>query len=83
MEKGFKRTLVGIGLLLILLTLGFFLTLVHQSMPSIKALGFGFLHGKVWDPVNDIFGAYPFLLGTLLTSFLALAISIPFLSPIT
>jgi len=28
--------------------------------------------------VQDIYGAYPFLLGTLLTSFLALIISIPF-----
>ena len=78
MEKVFKRTLIGIAIFLIVLTVGFFLTLVQQSMPSIKALGFSFLYGKIWDPVSDIYGAYPFLLGTLLTSFLALAISIPF-----
>jgi phosphate transport system permease protein len=41
-------------------------------------LGFGFLTGKTWDPVHNIYGTYPFLLGTLLTSFLALIISIPF-----
>ena len=34
--------------------------------------------GKVWNPVSDVYGAWPFLLGTLLSSFLALAISIPF-----
>ena len=78
MEKVFRRTLIGIAIFLIVLTVGFFLTLVQQSMPSIKALGFSFLYGKIWDPVSDIYGAYPFLLGTLLTSFLALAISIPF-----
>jgi phosphate transport system permease protein len=54
------------------------LTLIVQSIPSLKSLGIGYLWGKVWDPVTDIYGAYPFLLGTLLTSFLALLISIPF-----
>ncbi len=53
-------------------------TLILQSLPSIKALGFNFLTGKTWDPVNNVFGALPFLIGTLLTSFLALIISIPF-----
>ena len=47
-------------------------------MPSIKALGFSFLTGKTWDPVANVYGTYPFLLGTLLTSFLALILSVPF-----
>jgi len=60
------------------LVLGILITLIVQSMPSIKALGIGFIWGKVWDPVQNIYGAYPFLIGTLLTSFTALIISIPF-----
>ena len=47
-------------------------------MPSIKAIGVSFFYGKTWDPVIDQFGGLPFLIGTLLTSFLALLISIPF-----
>jgi phosphate transport system permease protein len=47
-------------------------------MPSIQSLGIKFLWGKVWDPVNNIYGAYPFLIGTLLASFIALIISLPF-----
>src|ERR1700761_5889777 len=77
-ENVFKRSLMIMGLIMILLVLGILLTLIVQSMPSIKALGPKYLWGKVWDPVQDIYGAWPFLLGTLLTSFLALAISIPF-----
>lgn len=77
-ETAFKRTLVIMGISMVVLVLGIFLTLVVQSMPSIKALGLKYLWGKVWDPVQDVYGAYPFLLGTLLTSFLALIISIPF-----
>jgi phosphate transport system permease protein len=77
-EKIFKASLVLISLSILVIVVAFLFTLVIQSLPSIKALGFGFLFGKTWDPVHNIYGTYPFLLGTLLTSFLALIISIPF-----
>jgi phosphate transport system permease protein len=77
-EGIFKRSLVITALSVLVLVIGIFVTLVVQSMPSIKALGLGYLWGKTWDPVSNIYGAWPFLLGTLLTSFLALIISIPF-----
>ena len=77
-ETIFKRALVLMGLIMIVLVFGILLTLIIESVPSIKALGLKYLWGKTWDPVQDIYGAYPFLLGTLLTSFLALIISIPF-----
>ena len=78
MEKIFKSSLVLITLTILILVIAFLFTLIVQSMPSIKALGIGFLFGKTWDPVANIYGTYPFLLGTLLTSFMALIISIPF-----
>ncbi len=64
--------------LLVLIIIGVLITLVVKSWPSIKSLGIGFLWGKVWDPVQNIYGAYPFLIGTLLTSFTALILSVPF-----
>jgi phosphate transport system permease protein len=77
-ENVFRQTLMIIGLIMVILVLGILLTLVVKSLPSIQALGLKYLWGKTWDPVQDIYGAAPFLLGTLLTSFLALIISIPF-----
>ena len=77
-EGIFKRSLIAIAVIMIVLVIGIFLTLVVQSVPSIKALGIKYLWGKTWNPVTNVYGAYPFLLGTLLTSFLALIISIPF-----
>jgi phosphate transport system permease protein len=74
----FKRILIAMSILLVLIILGVLATLILESMPSIKSLGIGYLWGKVWDPVQNIYGAYPFLLGTLLTSFIALIISVPF-----
>ena len=77
-ESFFRRLLSVVGLSMIVLVVGILITLVVQSVPSLKSVGVKFLWGKTWDPVADVYGAYPFLLGTLLTSFLALLISIPF-----
>lgn len=77
-EGFFRNSLVVIALTMVVLVMGIFLTLVVQSVPSLKALGIKYLWGKTWNPVTNEYGAYPFLLGTLLTSFLALIISIPF-----
>ncbi len=48
-----------------------------HSGPSRAKFGFGFLTGRIWDPVAEQFGALPFIYGTVLTSFLALLISVP------
>lgn len=77
-ENVFRRTIMIVAVATVVLVVGIMLTLAWQSRLSIQSAGLGFLWGKVWDPVRDIFGVYPFLLGTLLTSFLALVISVPF-----
>lgn len=77
-ENIFRRTLTIVGLAIVVLIIAIFLTLAVQSTLSIKSSGFSFVWEKTWDPVRDIFGSLPFIMGTLLTSFLALLISIPF-----
>jgi phosphate transport system permease protein len=77
-ESLFKRSIMGVGIAMIVLVVGLALTLVVESVPSMKSLGIKYLWGTTWDPVNNIYGALPFLIGTILTSFLALIISIPF-----
>lgn len=77
-ETTFKRFLVITALSMMVIALSIFITLVIHSVPSFKALGPSFFWSRTWDPVNNIYGALPFLLGTLITSFLALLISIPF-----
>jgi len=74
----FQKTIYFSGVIILLLLLGIFFTLLFSSLPSIKAFGIKFITGRKWDPVTGNFAAFPFLVGTLLTSFLALAISIPF-----
>ncbi len=48
------------------------------SSLSRDAFGTGFLISSTWDPVNEVFGALPFIFGTLVSSFLALVIAVPF-----
>lgn len=78
MESAFKRTLIITAILMIIVSLGVFLTLFFESLPSLKLLGVKYLWGRTWDPVSNTYGALPFLIGTILTSFLALIISVPF-----
>lgn len=77
-EKTFKRTLTLSAIIVVVLLVAIFFTLLINSLPSIKALGIKFFYNKTWDPVADEYGALPFLVGTLLTSLLALIISTPF-----
>jgi phosphate transport system permease protein len=77
-ESLFRQSLVAIGVAMVLLVAGVLFTLIIESIPSIKHLGLKYLWGTTWDPLNNVYGAAPFLLGTILTSFLALIISIPF-----
>lgn len=52
-------------------------SLVHGSLPAIHTFGFGFLTSSDWDPVHDKFGALVPIIGTLVTSFIALLIAVP------
>ncbi len=77
-EKLFRSSLAASAVILILILIGIFCTLLSASMPSIKAIGVKFIYTSAWDPVNDNFGSLPFLIGTLLTSLLALIMVLPF-----
>ncbi len=52
--------------------------LVKGSWLSIQTFGLNFIIGTKWDPaVSKVFGALPLILGTLVTSAIALLIGIP------
>ena len=51
--------------------------LVLRSKLSMAAFGMKFFSSQEWDPVSGVFGAFPFIYGTLATSFLALLMAVP------
>lgn len=70
-------TLRVISLLVIGLLLFIMFVLTQSAWPAISRMGFGFIIGREWNPVEDQFGALPFIFGTLITSFIALVIATP------
>ncbi len=74
----YSHVLSGSAILMILLLSGIFITLCISSRLSLQKFGINFVFSTEWDPVNGVFGALPFLVGTLFTSFLAVLFSIPF-----
>jgi phosphate transport system permease protein len=48
-----------------------------DSAPTWSEWGLGFITRTEWDPVRGEFGALPFIVGTLLTSLLALSMALP------
>ncbi len=51
--------------------------LASESMLSIRQFGFGFLTSRQWNPIKGEFGALPFIYGTVVSSLIALLISVP------
>jgi phosphate transport system permease protein len=61
----------------LVLLIAIIVSLIIGSLPAIKAFGFQFLTSAEWDPVTDQFGALVPIVGTLVTSAIALLIAIP------
>jgi phosphate transport system permease protein len=61
----------------LVLLVAIIVSLLIGSLPSIKAFGFQFLTSAEWNPVTDEFGALVPIVGTLVTSAIALLIAIP------
>ena len=74
----FKNSLGTVSILFVIFILAIFVTLLIQSMPSIREFGLSYFTNSTWNPVENEFGSLPFLAGTVITSFLALIITIPF-----
>ena len=48
-----------------------------KAMPAMEKFGLGFLVTSSWNPVNSQYGVWPAIYGTIVSSFIALAISVP------
>ena len=72
------KALLTVAALAVPVLLGF---LVYElwmgSRLAIGRFGTAFVSGSTWDPVAEQFGAFPLIIGTLASSFLALLIAVP------
>jgi phosphate transport system permease protein len=76
-DRIFNTATFILALAILALLFGLALALIADSFPAIRAFGLHFFISTEWDPVNDKYGALPFIYGTFVSSFIALAIAVP------
>jgi phosphate transport system permease protein len=78
MDPLLKWVLTGMAAFVLLLIAFFFVRLFIEAKPAFDKFGYGgFVFDNNWDVSKDTFGAWPLLVGTLLTSAIALIIGVP------
>ncbi|WP_374576148.1 phosphate ABC transporter permease subunit PstC [Phenylobacterium sp.] len=73
----FRGVCFGAATLLLAALGGLLISLVIGGWPAFAKFGFGFLTSTTWNPVTEVYGAAGPIAGTLITSFLALALALP------
>ena len=76
-DRIFYVTVLGCGLCVLGLVGLIVYELTTKSSLSWHAFGWRFFFRSEWDPVNEQFGAWPFVYGTIVSSFLALLLAVP------
>lgn len=77
-DRALRWVLTGLAALILALIVYFFVRLVGQAKPAFSHQGIvGFVFDNDWNPSAGRFGALPLVVGTLITSFLALVIGVP------
>ena len=76
-RDSFKTASKVSSIFLLIVIAALVLSLVVMSWPSIRTFGLHFLVSLHWDPVNEQFGALSAIIGTLLTSVIAILIALP------
>ena len=76
-DFGFSKLTLSCALITLAIFLAMVISLSVGAWPAIKTFGFHFLTSTDWDPVGQNFGALSPMIGTLITSFIALIIAVP------
>jgi len=64
-------------LIVILIFVSIFIVLYNEAKLSINKFGINFIFTSTWDPVREVFGGFIPIIGTILTSFIALIFAVP------
>jgi phosphate ABC transporter permease protein PstC len=77
-DQALRYGLTGLAVAILALISYFFVRLVGEARPALARTGvFGFVFDSTWNVSAERFGALPLVVGTLITSSLALLIGVP------
>jgi len=73
----FRFLTAGFAVLLVGALFAMALEMTLSARPTLLAIGPAFVIGRIWDPLHGVFGALPFVYGTIVSSLLALLLAVP------
>jgi phosphate ABC transporter permease protein PstC len=76
-DRALRYGLLALAALILALIVYFFIRLVGQSGAALHQFGLSFVFGNDWDVSRNIYRGAPLLVGTLITSAIALLIGVP------
>lgn len=76
-DRVFRALSLGVAGMILLLVAGIIAQLALGSAEAFALFGPGFLTGQTWDVSMLVFGALPFIAGTVATSVLAMMLAVP------
>ena len=77
-DRALRWVLTGLAAGILVLIAFFFIRLIVEAQPALSKFGvFGFTFTDNWDVSRDTFGALSLVVGTLITSAIALVIGVP------
>ncbi|MBE8997647.1 phosphate ABC transporter permease subunit PstC [Nostoc sp. LEGE 12447] len=76
-DQGFTRLVYFFAVITVAVLFLMSWVIFSEALPAIKQFGLGFLWGKDWDTGNQIFGAFPYIYGTLVSSAIAILFAVP------
>ena len=76
-DNGFRQSTILMAAMVAFILLAIFATVFLGAREAIGAFGLKFLTTSAWDPVNERYGAFTAIYGTLVSSLLALLLAVP------
>lgn len=77
LDRVFRKAAWFFTVVVFVLLAALLISLLIGSWPAMQAFGFDFLFSTQWNPVTEKFGALVPIIGTLITSLIALSIGVP------
>ncbi len=76
-DLAFQQLTLALASVVAILLLGILLTVFAGAREAIASFGLSFLTTSAWDPVNNQYGAFTAIYGTLATALLSLLLAVP------
>jgi phosphate transport system permease protein len=76
-DLGFRQLTLALASIVAIVLLAILVTVFQGSREAMASFGLRFMTTSAWDPVNNQYGAFVAIYGTIVTSVLSLAIAVP------